>query len=147
MRQWTFPAIGVTVAALVGATLFLLPRRPRFEEAYLDRIHEGMTEREVEAFLNLPEEDYRPKARRVHDSMSISVELVRDSGWFRQREFSTSAAGFDGGRARVRNWWVDNYLVSVAFDPKGRVIGHSLWEFIYPDTPVLWQKSEGGFGL
>src|SRR5262249_24510425 len=140
-------AIGVIVAALVGFTFFLLPRRPRFEEAYQDHIREGMTEREVEAFLSLPEESYRPKARRRHSAASISVDLVRESRWFRGRRFSAAAAGFDGGRARVRNWWVDNYLVSVAFDRTGRVVGHSLWEFIYPDYLDPEDNPEGGFGL
>jgi hypothetical protein len=147
MRQGKFLAIVLAVVATAGAALAFLPRRPYFDEVWLDRIRESMTESEVEAFLSIPEDHYRPRVRRVHAANDFTVMLVKESGWFCLKDRAGSVPSLSQEKPRVRNWWVDNYLISVAFDRQGRVVGHALWELIYPASSSLLESSESWFGL
>jgi hypothetical protein len=57
-KRWLV-VLSVAAATLAALAFWALVPGPRFGPAYLHRLREGMTEREVEAALGCPAGDYR----------------------------------------------------------------------------------------
>jgi hypothetical protein len=133
-KLWVVLAAVTACLGLLGSLWVWIESEP-ISPAKYKNIRLGMSEVEVEAVVGLPAGDYHtfqldgsgctnslPWAYPVMENGIPCEELGKDSQ-------ETASKG-----TTVKNWWGDNYSISVAFDENGKTIQYNLFRVDRPGS-------------
>ena len=121
-KRWIL-GLSLLASLFVGVAWLCWPQ-PRISPASFERIHEGMSQDQIEAIIGLPPGDYYTGPRGVGGSTSRGpfgfpcVEKGRP--WGKQT-------------GRVISWWGNDYAIEVSFDKSEKADG---WYLLHVQPAV-----------